>query len=347
MSTKSNGSDQAPPTLAGRAGWLITDDKQGNITQVRGVAEALGIEYAHKQVAPQGLRKMLAPWGGVSRSERFGADGSAFAPPWPAVAIATGRASIPYLMALRRAAGAACFTVVLQDPRSGAGTADLIWVPEHDSLRGANVISTITSPHRFSPAKLAELRAGIPDEIRRLDGPRVAVVLGGPNSAYRYPPSDVRRLAAALASVAAQGASFLITPSRRTRPDILAAVDEATFGAPRILWRGEGENPYANFLACADMFIVTADSVNMTGEACATGRPVYSFMPTGKPGKFGRFHAALLAHGATRELPEAIEDLTGWSYAPLYSATPIAKEIEVRWQRRVAMLPGLARVGRG
>ncbi len=67
-------------------------------------------------------------------------------------------------------------------------------------------------------------------------------------------------------------------------------MDKATAGAPRILWDGKGENPYATFLAHADALIVTADSVNMNGEAAATGKPVYVFEPSAGSAKFRRFH---------------------------------------------------------
>ena len=86
---------------------------------------------------------------------------------------------------------------------------------------------------------------------------------------------------------------------------------------------------------------MTADSVNMTGEACATGRPVYVFEPAGGSAKFGRFHAALQAHGATRPLPDRLSVLETWSYPPLDSARTIAAEVESRWGRRRSMLSGL------
>ena len=91
------------------------------------------------------------------------------------------------------------------------------------------------------------------------------------------------------------GAGLLITPSRRTPEAVTDFVREATEGAPRILWDGTGENPYPQFLAHADAFIAPADSVNMTGEPCATGRPVYVFEPEGGSAKFTRFHDALRA----------------------------------------------------
>ncbi len=184
-------------------------------------------------------------------------------------------------------------------------------------LRGPNVITTLTPPHRFTAAALTDLRTRIPAEIAALPGPRVAVLLGGPGAGYVYDDATIQRFAAIIGRVAALAGSLLITPSRRTPPALLAAVDAATKANPRILWRGEGENPYPDFLANADLFVVPADSVNMAGEACATGKPVYVFTPPGGRGKFHRFHAALQAHGATRPLDEPPLALDAWSYEPL------------------------------
>ena len=242
--------------------------------------------------------------------------------------------SPPLTGALRRLAGPATFTVVLQDPRTGTGTADLIWVPQHDTLRGGNVITTLTSAHSFPKARIAQLRAQMPPAIAQLPGPRVTVILGGTGGGYEFADADIARLAAALASLAALGVSFMITPSRRTPAPLLEAVEVATAARPRILWRGDGDNPYPHFLAHADMLVVTADSVNMTGEACATGRPVYVFRPSRETPKFGRFHAALREAGATRLLPDRVDRLETWTYELPDAAEVIANEIEKRWLAR-------------
>jgi mitochondrial fission protein ELM1 len=327
--------------LAGASAWIITDGKAGMDVQAKGVADALGLDYVVKHVAPSGLWKVAAPWGPVQPSERFGAPGAQFSPPWPAVAIASGRASIPYIRRLRSMAGPRTYCIVLQDPKTGANTADLIWVPEHDRRRGANVIATPTAPHSFTPERLAALRATVPPAIAALPSPRVAVVLGGKNGIYRFTEADDDRLQHALRSIGALGASFMVTPSRRTHQRLIRAVAAAIQDRPHIIWDGGGENPYAQFLAHADRLVVTADSVNMTSEACATGRPVWVFEPSGGSTKFRRFHEALRHHGATRPLPENVTVLESWHYQPLDAAQAIAAEVERRWLRRGEMLPGL------
>ena len=306
--------------------------------QVLGVAQALGADFEIKRVSPRGLWRLLAPWAPIDPQERFGRDGSQFAPPWPDIALATGRLSIPALRAVRRASPNT-YTVIIQDPRTGAGSADLIAVPAHDALRGENVIHTLTAPHGFLQDRLAKLRRKLPKAIAALPEPRVAVVLGGPNSVYCFSEEDSARLGGALASMATLGASFLITTSRRTPPHTLDAVLEATQNSRRLVWKSEAAgqaqniNPYESWLAHADMFVVTADSINMTGEACATGKPVYVFEPKGGSAKFLRFHESLRRYGATRKLPDNFSRLEKWTYAPLDSASQIAAEIKKRWHK--------------
>lgn len=327
--------------LNGARAWLISDGKAGMVTQLRGVADALGLDYEMKEVHPTGLYKALAPWGPVSPSVRIGEPGSLFAPPWPEIVIATGRASIPYLRTIRRKAGPGTYAIVLQDPKSGENIADLIWVPAHDKRRGVNVITTPTAPHSFTAQRLEELRAQIPAAILSLPRPRVAVVLGGKNAVYRFTEQDHERLETSLRSLSNKGVSFLVTPSRRSHKQLVDAAEAGTRRAPRLVWDGTGDNPYADFLAAADAFIVTADSVNMCGEACATGKPVYVFTPSGGSDKFRRFHEALRKYGATRDLPERLDALGKWDYTPLDAAAFIAKEIEQRYARRKRMLSGI------
>jgi mitochondrial fission protein ELM1 len=331
-----SGKQQRP--LAGHSAWILTTGMAGMDVQTRGLAEALGLDYTMKAIAPKGIFKLLAPWGPISPSERFGAPGSTFAPPWPDVAVALGRSSIPYIRALRRRAPGT-FTVVMLDNKAGLGVADVVWVPRHDRLRGPNVITTLTAPHSFTPQRLAELRRAVPAEIAALPRPRVAVILGGKNAVYEFRAEDDARFAGALQSLGALGASFMITPSRRTHQRLREVTEEATRDFPRILWDGKGANPYGDFLAHADALVVTADSVNMTGEAAATGRPVLVFTPSAGSDKFRRFHAALQAHGATRPLPERVEAIPNWSYEPLISAETIAREIERRWLTRTGVRP--------
>lgn len=338
MTSPGAAADNGRAVLTGRTGWILSDGRAGNEVQSRGVFDALGIAYRVLPAEPKGIWRLLGARAPVNPAEGFGRAESPYTPPWPDFAIATGRLTTPYIRKLKQVAGLSTYTMILLDPKVSTKSADLFWVPEHDTLRGANVITTLTSPHSFSQRRLAELRSHIPDDIAGLPRPRVAVMLGGPNGDYRYTAAAISRLGSALQSLGALGAGLMITPSRRTPAEAREAVARSVAGAAVRIWDGDGENPYASFLAHADALIVPADSVNMTGEACATGRPVFVFEPDGGSPKFSRFHAALVRYGATKPMPARFDSLETWSYQPLNSAEQIAAEITRRWLQRRRML---------
>ena len=336
--------DTGRDAFKNRSAWVFSDGKAGHEAQCLGVVEALGLSAEVKRVNLSGIYKLMAPWGPLPAGEGMGVRGGPLGPPWPAFAFATGRTTIPYIRALRRRAGLQTYTVILMDPKTSQNSADLIWVPEHDRRRGPNVVTTLTAPHRFSPARLDALKADILPEIAALPVPRIACLIGGPNGDYRYTDADEDRLVHSLRALAESGAGLMITASRRTPDRLTAHLREAIVGKPGFFWNGEGQNPYPDFLAHADAFVITADSVSMTCEAAATGRPIFLFTPSGGSPKFDRFHAALAAYGATRPLPAAGEPVSFWTYKPLHSAETIAAEIRRRWLKRAAMLPGLVNV---
>ncbi|MEW5962438.1 MAG: mitochondrial fission ELM1 family protein [Pseudomonadota bacterium] len=318
-------------TVHGRSAWALFDGRLGTASKVTGLAQALGLASEVHAVAPRRLWALLAPWGPADPLDRIGGSSGRFSPPWPDLVLAAGRRTIAYLRAMRRASEGATFTVLLQNPRTPFDVADLVWCPLHDGVTGANVITTLTTPHRMRPADLARLRAETVREVEALPSPRVAVCLGGPNGAYRYDSHSLDRLAGCLGALARQGASFMITPSQRTSGALFAAAVAGSRSSRRLVWTRSGPNPYWSFLAHADAVIVTADSVNMTSEACVTGRPVLVFEPNGGSGKFERFHSALRHYGATRPLTQSSDITETWSYAPLDAAPEIALEIARRF----------------
>lgn len=323
--TRSRSGEIGEPRLAGRRAWIISDGIAGHLAITSGIADILGLDAEIKPIAPRLIWRHLAPNGPADpRLLR-----PLLAQALPDIVLGAGRQTVPVIRALKRAGA---FTALFQSPRASRKSAHVIWVPAHDRLRGANVIVTLTPPNRFSAATLEALSNTLPAEIAALPRPRLALLLGGPGAGYEYDAETVADFAARLAAMAGRAGSILMTPSRRTPPELLEAADRASRDRPRLLWNGLGDNPYPHILAAADHFVVTADSVNMTGEACATGRPVHVFTPPGGRGKFHRYHRALRDYGATRPMADSGAGLADWSYEPLQAGAVVAAEIEARWR---------------
>lgn len=316
--------------------WVLTDGKAGDEAPCVGLAEAMGLVPEIRRVRPRALYAALMPRGPIDPREAAGRPDSPIAPPSPDILIASGRRAIPYLRAVKRASAGRTFTVFLKDPRIGAGVADLVWVQEHDGLRGPNVVTSLTSPHRISAARLAEARA-LPDpRIADLAHPRVAVLAGGDSRHHRFTPDDIARLTTGLQQLASGGAALAVTASRRTPPALLKALREIAATPRHFLWDGSGAsdaNPYLAMLAGADAIVVTADSTNMVGEAATTGKPVLVFEPSGGHPKIKRLLDGLAAYGAVRPFAGRLEE---YAYQPLDSTPEIARAALAAFQRHLA-----------
>lgn len=287
--------------------WILSDGKAGDESQCLGVAEQLGADIEIRRIAPRAPWRWLMPFGPHDPRERRGVAGGPISGPLPDLVIASGRKTVPYLRALKRLRGTRPFTVYLKDPRTGSRAADFVWAPDHDRVSGGNVLKTVTSPHRVTPEKLRQALADVTPEIARLPRPRVAVLVGGNSRHHSFLPQDIDRLFRGLLQVCQDGASLMITTSRRTPEALRAALAVYKQHDRVFLWDGKGENPYLPVLASADAVIVTADSVNMVGEAAALGKPVHVFRPTGGHRKIDRFLERLSAAGIVCEFDGRLE----------------------------------------
>ena len=313
------------PDRPALSAWVISAGKAGHDVQTIGVVEALGLEPTIVAVEPTGLRRLLAPWGPP-------APAPGFAPPWPDLSVASSRQTIPYARALRRLSGGRTFSVVLQTPGIAPSHFDLVWVPQHDRLRGPNVLTTLTSPHRLTAARLAAEGAAWAPRVAHLPRPYVTVLVGGTSGAYRLGPEEAERLGRDLKALADDtGASLLVTTSRRTGAESTSRLRAALSDVPASIWEPGGENPYFGFVALADWFTVTCDSVNMVGEAAFTGKPVYVYALPGGSGKFARFHEEMAAQGATRWFDGSLDR---WDYRPLDATQQIADAVRAGLTRR-------------
>ncbi len=301
--------------------WAVSDGTPGMATQVVGLAERVGLPFTVRRVQPGALWRRLIPGAGPVR--RAGLE-----PPWPRLLIATGRRTVAPVLAVARQGGGATFTVQIQNPRVDPARFGLVVAPRHDGLSGPNVIATLGSMHGITPAKLAAGAGTLAPWIEDLPRPRVAVLLGGTNDGYRFGPTAARRLGIKLARLIREaGGSLMVTGSRRTDPAALTLLVAMLAEVPHIVWDGRPPNPYLGYLGSADMVVVTADSVNMTTEAAATGKPVLvAGLPVYEP-KFQRFHDGMMAGGHTRPLKGP---LVPWPAVALDETGAVAAEIRRR-----------------
>jgi len=243
------------------------------------------------------------------------------------IAIGCGRQAIAPLLYLKRARPQV-FTIYVQDPRISSLNFDLVVAPEHDVLRGENILTMIGSPNRITETKIIGETLNFAAGLSALPMPRAAFLIGGESKTHKLDKESHAAHLEAARNLRSTGHSLLITTSRRT-PDFARQSWKRFESDHDEVWLhdGKGPNPYFAFLGGADLILVTEDSTNMLTEACATGKPVFRLPMSGSPGKFQDLYNALeMRCGAYRYAGQTQEA----DYEPLDETGRIAKII---WQR--------------
>lgn len=276
--------------------WALTTGEAGHQSQAIGIAEAIGYPAPVNKVV-----RVAKPWSwapvGLLPTPVSAIEGEGITPPWPELIVCCGRRAALAALAIKRAAGGRPKLVCVMDPRAGRARFDVLVVPEHDPVRGANVVVTQGAPHRVTRARLAAAAAEFAALADGLPRPLLAVLIGGSNGVYHL---DSDWAAGFGRRLRALGCGLLVTASRRTGESAALSLSAALAGSPHRFWSpwtdGAGPNPYFGYLALADQILVTSDSVSMISEACATGLPVLvERLPArGDRAKFEQFHQRLI-----------------------------------------------------
>ncbi len=312
--------------IAATGTWTLSDGRAGNVRQAQALAAALGMAATEWTLQPRAPWRWLAPRRLPGAAAAFGATfADALAGP-PTLAIGCGRQAA-LATRLLRARGAVAVQIL--DPRLAPAHWDLVIAPQHDGLRGDNVIQLLGSLHPVDEMWLARAREQFPLP-GQLPGPRIALLVGGPTGNANYDERAIADWMDAIAAVLARmGGSLMLSASRRTPPAIRTLLRRRCEGMPATCWLGErdGVNPYPGMLGWAECIVCSPDSVNMLSEACATRVPVFVADPWRATGRIRAFLDALTARGRVRPLDAA---LAAFPVEPLRETVRVAAEVRAR-----------------
>jgi uncharacterized protein len=297
--------------------WVLTDGRIGNERQA--LALARGLAVVEPRVWRLDARKpwrWMAPRKLPGNRRAFGDEFLHALRKPPTLAIGCGRQAA---LATRLLRDAGARSVQILDPRLGSRHWDAVIVPEHDRLRGPNVVTTLGGLHEVDADWLAQARARFP-QFARLHSPRALLLLGGPvadvplDEAWWSRTVEVLRTRHLL-----HGGSLSICASPRTPTWMVESArhDLSDLHGAHWLVSQDGPNPYPGLLGWAEDIIASPDSVNMISEACATSARVSIAAPELANGR----HASFLRSLAERKRVVAL----GTELAEDEPATPLVE----------------------
>ena len=308
-------------------GLLLTEGMHGMISQVEGLAKALDIEFIHQKVELNSFWKLIPPkLTPISNLVFKKIDISDFD-----IIISCGRKSVIPSIYLKKSSKKKIFNIHIQDPKIYFKHFDLIVSPEHDNLKGENIINTTGAIHYLTKNEIMDNSQylGIEKDKKR---ELVGFIIGGPNKYYKYSEKQIHELFNKVKTLFTPDKyKIIVIPSYRTPENILKKAFN-TFNVDHYVVKTIDKKAYLSALAISNYIVVTCDSTSMISEAAMTGKPVYiammrSFKPTGR---FKKFYSQLRDLGITRELENTVES---WSYNKLNEVTRIAPIIKTKMKK--------------
>ena len=261
--------------------WTLLGQKAGDNNQVLALAESLGwgwtekhLHYIPLELLPNRLLRTTLLGLKRKQSDELG-------PPWPDLVISAGRRNEPVARWIRKQTGGRCRLVHIGRPWARPKHFDLIvTTPQYMLPKTPNVLYNELPLHRIDRQKLETAAQRWRPGFAHLPRPWIAVLVGGNSSCARFTAAGLRYLARSANAIAAsKNGALLVTTSARTPKSTLALMKQE-INVPVLFFDysdGNAANPYYGFLALADAFIVTAESISMLTESCATGKPVYVY----------------------------------------------------------------------
>ena len=146
-------------------------------------------------------------------------------------------------------AGADVTTIHLQDPRLDPACFDMLIVPQHDRVRGDNVIVTKAALNRMSQSHIAKSAKTVPKQWQVATSPRVAVMIGGDNRRYKISHYMAKHMAQQLVAFATtNNANLFLVPSRRCPDTVLRHLQTALPPDHCMFATDDQPNPYPGIL---------------------------------------------------------------------------------------------------
>ena len=195
----------------------------------------------------------------------------------PSIIITTGRRMAGTSIALKSILKNNVKTIHIQNPKLSPNNFDLLLIPEHDKIRGKNIIQTKGALCFFEEKDMKKFKEPNLNKIKTKKS-TVLLMVGGNSKKQKPNSSEYFELSTkVIQGIKNLDAQLIVSFSRRT-PNKAIKILQSTFSKHlkdfKILSSDENKL-YPKILKIIDYTIVTSDSVNMISELATFSKPLF------------------------------------------------------------------------
>ncbi len=303
-------------------GLLLTEGMHGMISQVEGLANALDLNFIHEKIELNNFWKLIPPK--LTPIQSFVFDNRIdqnFD-----VVISCGRKSVIPSIYLKKKFNNKIMNIHIQDPKVSLDNFDFVIAPEHDGLKGRNVLKSKGAIHYLKNEELDKNANYLKSQIKKEKV--ITFIAGGPNKYYDFNESELNRIFDKIYQIflSDKGYQLIFIPSMRT-PKTIINNAKKYFDNNQIIITEVDKKAYLSSLKLADHIVVTCDSTSMISEAAMTGKPIYvaHMQTTRNNHRFEKFFELFKSLNIIKSLENTIDK---WSYEKLNETDRISSYIK-------------------
>ena len=308
--------------MAKLKGLLLTEGMHGMISQAEGLAKALNLDFIHEKIELNNFWKLFPPKLTPVQDFVFkNKINSEFD-----IVISCGRKSVIPSIYLKKKFKSKIINIHIQEPKVSLDNFDFVVAPEHDGLKGSNVLTSKGAVHYLTNGELDENENYLKSRIST-EKKIVTLVLGGPTRYYDYNNQVIEGIFSKIEkNFLNNNYQLIVVPSMRTPQNIIEKA-KSYFDKDQIVIPDVDKKAYLSSLKISDHIVVTCDSTSMISEAAITGKPIYvAQMPAIKNNqRFKSFFNLFESLNIIKELNNSIEN---WTYTKLNETNKIANQIK-------------------
>jgi len=302
-------------------GILLTEGMHGMISQVEGLAKALDIDFIHEKIELNYFWKLIPPkFTPVQKFVFKNKIDKKFD-----IVISCGRKSVIPSIYLKKKFKNKIMNIHIQDPKVSLYNFDYTIVPEHDGLKGPNVLPSKGAIHYLRENELTDNQNYLKNQTSK--DKKVTLVVGGPNKYYDYNDKEVDEIFTKIKkNFIDNNYQLIFIPSMRT-PQRIIKKAKSYFDKNQVIISEVDKKAYLSSLKLADFIVVTCDSTSMISEAAITGKPIYvaQMKNIKKNARFKRFFELFKTLNIIRDLEDSVET---WKYEKLNETERISRYIK-------------------
>lgn len=301
--------------------WGIQSGVSELDEQIQSLGKEFGGSFDFKTAALKPMWQQVSSVFGYTHASFFEYGAEELAPPWPDIVINAHPSTTAIALIVKQRSQNKSFLINLHNLDIASRSFDLVIAPEHEKVRGNNVMTTIGYLTDIKAEKL--IKKNYAYTFSHLPTPQIFILGGTKTQPLILAEDELSKIAKDFCMLQQScGGSFIIAQTIDPDHRLVTAIEQMSGVAPLI---HNQDHSLQGALAWADIIVCLGDDFSAISKACSSGKTVLHYqINRASPTGFAEFYQKLRSMNMIATLHDGFQQA---SYSPLREVERVASHI--------------------